>query len=232
MKMCDEPGKNFAASSIPIVLGIALFGFILHLIFNNRYGYFRDEFDYIICGHHPAWGYVDQPPLLPILSRICLAVFGNSLRSVRLVPAISSAALIALTGMLTRIGRKTFRHRAQRPGRSDCSHIFVRREPAHQQLRSRSFALDGLCFLCRFGRKGQRLPLLALVRSCGRHRPGGKVFDCSARLRSSGWAAFYATAPMLAKQMDLAWWNRGIPDHTAEPAMEYALRLAFCAVNA
>ena len=91
------------------VLGIALAGFILHLIFNNRYGYFRDEFDYIICGRHPAWGYVDQPPLLPVLSRICLAIFGASLRSVRLIPALSSAALVVLTGMTTReLGGKRF----------------------------------------------------------------------------------------------------------------------------
>ena len=32
------------------VYGIALASFVLHMIFNNRYGYFRDEFDYIICG--------------------------------------------------------------------------------------------------------------------------------------------------------------------------------------
>ena len=39
---------------MPAVLGIALASFALHMIFNNRYGYFRDEFDYIICGNHPA----------------------------------------------------------------------------------------------------------------------------------------------------------------------------------
>jgi hypothetical protein len=81
----------------------------LHLIFNDRYGYFRDEFNYIICGHHPAWGYVDQPPLLPMLSRICTAVCGSSLRSIRLIPALSSAALIILTGMTAReLGGKRF----------------------------------------------------------------------------------------------------------------------------
>src|ERR1700739_857266 len=91
------------------VLGIALGTFVLHTIFNSRYGYFRDEFDYIICGRHPMWGYVDQPPLLPILSRIFLAVFGESLRAVRLLPALSSAALIVLTGMITReLGGKRF----------------------------------------------------------------------------------------------------------------------------
>ncbi len=88
---------------------IATFSFALHMIFNSRYGYFRDEFDYIICGRHPAWGYVDQPPLLPVLSRICLAIFGDSLRSVRLLPALTSAALIVLTGVIAReLGGKRF----------------------------------------------------------------------------------------------------------------------------
>ena len=71
-----------------IVWALAIATFLLHMICNNRYGYFRDEFDYIICGRHLAWGYVDQPPLLPVLSRICLAIFGDSLRSVRLLPAL------------------------------------------------------------------------------------------------------------------------------------------------
>ena len=89
--------------------GIAVATFALHLISNGRYGYFRDEFDYIACGRHLAWGYVDQPPLLPVLCRICLAMFGESLRSVRLLPALSSAALIVLTGKITReLGGRRF----------------------------------------------------------------------------------------------------------------------------
>ena len=91
------------------VAGIAAASFVLHMIFNNRYGYFRDEFDYIICGNHPAWGYVDQPPLVPILSRIFRAVFGDSLRAIRLMPALSASALILLTGVITReLGGKRF----------------------------------------------------------------------------------------------------------------------------
>ena len=53
-----------------IVVAIALVKLALHCVFNNRYGYFRDEFDYMSCGDHLAWGYVDQPPLLPFLVRI------------------------------------------------------------------------------------------------------------------------------------------------------------------
>lgn len=91
------------------VAGIAAFSFVLHMVFNGRYGYFRDEFDYIACGRHLAWGYVDQPPTVPILSRICLVIFGDSLRSVRLVPALTSSALIVLTGIIAReLGGRRF----------------------------------------------------------------------------------------------------------------------------
>jgi len=103
------PEHNWTGNGMLTVYGIALAGFVLHMIFNSRYGYFRDEFDYIICGRHPAWGYVDQPPMLPILSRICLAIFGDSLPSVRLIPALSASALIVLTGVITReLGGKRF----------------------------------------------------------------------------------------------------------------------------
>jgi hypothetical protein len=91
------------------VWAIALLSFLLHLVFNNRYGYFRDEFDYIICGRHLAWGYVDQPPLVPVLSRVFLAIFGESLRAVRLMPALAISAVIVLSGMIAReLGGKRF----------------------------------------------------------------------------------------------------------------------------
>ena len=109
----SEPSRAGLLSPAPDGMrtagAIAVFSFVLHMVFNDRYGYFRDEFDYIICGSHLAWGYVDQPPLLPILSRIFLAVFGDSLRSVRLLPALTSAALIMLTALITReLGGKRF----------------------------------------------------------------------------------------------------------------------------
>ena len=84
------------------VLCIALAKFAVHIYFNNRYGYFRDEFDYMACGAHLAWGYVDQPPLIPFLARLSREIFGDSLRSIRLVPALASCALIVLTGLIAR----------------------------------------------------------------------------------------------------------------------------------
>ena len=71
-----------------IVVAIALAKLLFHCYYNNRYGYFRDEFDYMACGDHLAWGYVDQPPLIPFLIHLCRAVLGDSLRSRAIYPGV------------------------------------------------------------------------------------------------------------------------------------------------
>jgi len=85
-----------------IVVAIALAKFVFHCYFNNRYDYFRDEFDYMACGNHLAWGYVDQPPLIPFLIHICRAILGDSLRSIRFIPAVASSLLLVQTALLAR----------------------------------------------------------------------------------------------------------------------------------
>jgi multisubunit Na+/H+ antiporter MnhE subunit len=96
-------------TGMAVVLAIALAKFLFHVYFNNRYGYFRDEFDYIACARHLAWGYVDQPPLLPFLTRISLAVLGQSLRAVRFIPTFASSLLVVQTAYIAReFGGKRF----------------------------------------------------------------------------------------------------------------------------
>src|SRR5580700_10407986 len=95
-------GRSLFADGMLIVIVIALGRFILHCYFNNQYGYFRDEFDYMACGNHLAWGYVDQPPLIPFLIHICRAVLGDSLRSIRFIPALASSLLVVQTAVLAR----------------------------------------------------------------------------------------------------------------------------------
>src|SRR5256714_14040294 len=94
--------RNFFAGGMPIVVAIALGKLVFHCIFNNRYGYFRDEFDYMSCGNHLALGYVDQPPLLPFLVRISRAVLGDSLRSIRFLPALAASLIVVLAAMIAR----------------------------------------------------------------------------------------------------------------------------------
>ena len=94
--------QSFLASGMLIVAAIALAKFAFHCYFNNRYDYFRDEFDYMACGNHPAWGYVDQPPLIPFLIHIWRAIGGDSLRSIRFIPALASSLLVVQTAVLAR----------------------------------------------------------------------------------------------------------------------------------
>ena len=68
----------------------------LHLWANGAYDYFRDELYFIVCGEHLAWGYVDQPPLVPLIARGARALFGDSVLGLRLVPALADTALVAL----------------------------------------------------------------------------------------------------------------------------------------
>jgi hypothetical protein len=94
--------ESFFLGGMFLVLCIALLKLALHMIFNNRYGYFRDEFDYLACGDHLAWGYVDQPPLVPFLTRVSREVLGDSLRAIRFLPAFVSSATVVLTALIAR----------------------------------------------------------------------------------------------------------------------------------
>lgn len=64
------------------------------------YGYFRDEFYYLICGRHLAWGYVDQGPVVAVQARIAETLFGHSLAGIRLLSALGGAIRVALTGLI------------------------------------------------------------------------------------------------------------------------------------
>jgi 4-amino-4-deoxy-L-arabinose transferase-like glycosyltransferase len=71
----------------------------IHLAGNPHYGFFRDELYFIICGFHPAWGYVDQPPIAPLLGAGS-QLFGHSLFLLRLVCAAFAAASVYVTCLL------------------------------------------------------------------------------------------------------------------------------------
>ncbi len=52
----------------PSAYVIALATAVLHVALSHRFGYYRDEFYFIDCAKHLAWGYVDQPPLAPFVT--------------------------------------------------------------------------------------------------------------------------------------------------------------------
>ena len=64
------------------------------------YGFFRDELYFLVCGHHLAWGYVDQPPLVALQARLAEAIFGLSPTGIRIFSFAAGGITVALTGLL------------------------------------------------------------------------------------------------------------------------------------
>jgi 4-amino-4-deoxy-L-arabinose transferase-like glycosyltransferase len=93
-----------AKSQVPVlVFVLALCTIGVHFLTNLGlfgYGYFRDELYYIVCTEHPALGYVDQPPLSIWILALNRSLFGDSLFSLRLIPAVLSGVIVILAGMI------------------------------------------------------------------------------------------------------------------------------------
>jgi len=104
-----EPRETDAGSmesALWLALGFGLLKYALATlaqvaIQHAGYGIFRDELYFIVCGRHLAWGYVDQPPIIPLVVHISALLFGiKSLALFRTLASLAGGAEVALTGLL------------------------------------------------------------------------------------------------------------------------------------
>src|SRR5580698_7404310 len=65
------------------------------------YSYFRDEFYYIACGRHLAWGYVDHGPIVAVQARLGEWLFGDSVFAIRILSALAGGLMVFLGGLVT-----------------------------------------------------------------------------------------------------------------------------------
>jgi hypothetical protein len=84
------------------VLAVAVLAALVHVLTNGRYGFHRDELQFLSDARHLDWGFVAYPPLTPFLEHISLAIFGLSLVGLRLFSVIAQASVIVVTGLMTR----------------------------------------------------------------------------------------------------------------------------------
>ncbi len=101
--------RNDLFGAIALSTGFAVALLLFHIAANRNYGFHGDELYFLVCGLHPAWGYVDHPPLVPMLARLATACFGITPFAFRIFPALSLALSCLLTGLLAwRLGAKRY----------------------------------------------------------------------------------------------------------------------------
>ncbi len=86
----------------PAIWAMSLALFALQLALASRYDIFRNELYYIVCGRHPAFGYADQPPLVPLIAA-ATQLPGIHAWALRLPAALAGAALVPLTASFARL---------------------------------------------------------------------------------------------------------------------------------
>jgi hypothetical protein len=69
---------------------------------SGAYGFHGDEMYFVVAGQHPAFGYVDQPPLTPLLSAASVAILGVSPTAVRVLPALEMGTVVLLVALIAR----------------------------------------------------------------------------------------------------------------------------------
>jgi len=108
-------GERRALEPTPVawhaLLALAALTVALHVVPDlvGGYGYFIDELYYLSCARRLAFGYVDHPPLAPLLLRGTTALLGEGIWAIRLLPALGSGGLVLLMGWLAaRLGGGRF----------------------------------------------------------------------------------------------------------------------------
>lgn len=85
--------------AVPGIAGVMTIGL---LALAGRYGPHRDELYFVAAGHHPQWGYPDQPPITPLVAGLADRIAPGSLFALRLVPALLIGAVVVLAADLAR----------------------------------------------------------------------------------------------------------------------------------
>jgi 4-amino-4-deoxy-L-arabinose transferase-like glycosyltransferase len=91
-------GEFFGRPVAFVAIGLV----VLLSALSSRYGFHRDELYFLLAGAHPAWGYVDQPPLTPLLARAATALFGDTPAGLRSVATLACGMTVLMVALVAR----------------------------------------------------------------------------------------------------------------------------------
>ncbi len=101
--LTTSPGRQQVSTVSSLPYGGAAAAVIsIHLATNRTLGFHTDELYYLDSGRHPAFGYVDFPPIVPLLARVETGLLGVSPWTLRLLPSLLGGFLVALSGLYVR----------------------------------------------------------------------------------------------------------------------------------
>lgn len=85
-----------------ILVAIAAAFALFHILTNGRYGFHRDELQFLSDARHLDWGFVAYPPFTPFVESVSMHLFGLSLIGLRLASVLAQAAVVIVSGLMAR----------------------------------------------------------------------------------------------------------------------------------
>jgi len=86
----------------PLVWLAAILVAILHIATAGRYDAQRNELYFLVCGWHPDFGYVDQPPLVPLIAA-ATQILSVNIWLLRLPATIAAVGLVFICAAFARL---------------------------------------------------------------------------------------------------------------------------------
>lgn len=98
----DVTENRTGQGDVALLIGIAAVVALVHMLTNGRYGFHRDELQFLSDAKHMDWGFVAYPPLTPFVERVSLGLFGISTTGLRMFSVVAQAVALVLTGLMAR----------------------------------------------------------------------------------------------------------------------------------